>query len=114
MGKLLNRGETLFGSLSQGAYNHLLDLYGQILTECAQGGRRVEPMLHHDLHRGAREGAVPCQPFISHHRERILVASRLGLAVALLRGDISWCSSHILQARSGTLLHEFGNAKIAE
>jgi hypothetical protein len=57
-GKLLNGGETLFWLLDQGASNDLIDLWGQILAECAQGRGCVESMLNHDLCGGSREGAV--------------------------------------------------------
>lgn len=71
-------------------------------------------MLTGDLGKGAVKGAGSREPFVDHHRQRILVTGRAGLALKLFRGHIARGAGHVLHTLGARGLGEQSNAKVAE
>ncbi|GAC1376789.1 MAG: hypothetical protein NVSMB44_45750 [Ktedonobacteraceae bacterium] len=71
-------------------------------------------MLEHDIQCSPLKEALAREPFVGDDGQGILVAGWLRLALALFGGHIQGRADLGLHAEHGTLLHDLGDAEIAE
>src|SRR5579883_148593 len=82
-GKIGYRRETLLRLLSQRAQQHHIESLWQARVKLAGRGRLNREMLIHQLLHASRERRAPGQQFVSHDRQRILVAREYRVAAPL-------------------------------